>query len=277
MTFLVPLDGSQLSENALVWAKRLAENHNDLHLIRCVSPVAQTYFFSDKDFPNPLSGSLTNLLTRCEEYLDEIVDSQGLSGAHRTVVEGKPAASILNLSQADDVVAIVMSSHGAGGLESWTIGSVAAKVVRGSTKPVFIVRADRSASSSGLNKILLCLDGSSLAEKGLDWSVRLAQRFRCELKLLRIVDHHSHEPAQLQKATDEASGYLKDVASRVPVKTETAVRVGGILEGVLKESDGLDLTVVTSHGLGGIKRRILGSLTEKILQGGRTDLLVVPA
>lgn len=260
-TYLVPLDGSSLGEAALPWARLLAGEDKSIELLRCLSASSK---------PDPL-------LESAQEYLDRVKEEHGLSGAQLGVKQGKAAETILAESQDERVEAVVMSSHGAGGLGKWLVGSVTSKVLRGSSAPVFVARAENSDCSPQLQKMVVCLDGSSLAERGLDWAVQLAERFGAHIKLVGVVNPQGQSPSALKAALDETSDYLSSQVARFPeIKMETSVRAAGILEGILKESSGYDLTIITSHGHGGFQRWLLGSLTEKILNRGQTTLLVVP-
>ena len=252
-----------MSENALPWAKMLAGEDRTLRLLHCADS-----HLSSKDEESRRSG---------EEQLQRLSDTYGLSQVEFSLKGGKAAETILSESQAEDVEAIVLTSHGASGLGKWLVGSVTSKVLKGSAKPVYVVRAGQSQVPK-LQKIVLCLDGSPLAERGLESGTQLARRFDAELKLIQAVNHQGYSAADLNLALEQSAAYLKDQAARFSgLKIETAVRASGVLEGILKETSGYDLTVVTSHGQGGFQRWLLGSLTEKLLHLGQTSLLVIPA
>ena len=58
-----------------------------------------------------------------------------------TVLDGHPAEEIDKYAGSQDIVIVVIGSHGRKGLDRLLIGSVADKVVRGSKVPVLIVRS----------------------------------------------------------------------------------------------------------------------------------------
>jgi nucleotide-binding universal stress UspA family protein len=76
-------------------------------------------------------------------YLAEIAERLRKDGFEVSchAVEGPTAAGVV-LGQAESLKAdlIVLASHGAGGFERLVVGSVADKVIRGSTRPVLVVR-----------------------------------------------------------------------------------------------------------------------------------------
>ena len=60
---------------------------------------------------------------------------------------------------------------------------------------------------------------------------------------------------------------------------ETAVEEGAVYEkiiGYAKQRD-MDLITVCTQGHGGIKRRLLGSVTDRLIRSSETPVLVVPA
>ena len=62
--------------------------------------------------------------------------------------DGDPAAAIRRVAHDEDVDLITMSTRGAGGLERFVLGSVAERVVRDSTVPVFLVTPRVSAGAA---------------------------------------------------------------------------------------------------------------------------------
>lgn len=82
-------------------------------------------------------------------YLSSHADrlrKEGLTVSTYPVDAAGAAATIL--AEADTVKAdlVAIASHGAGGFERLVVGSVADKVIRGSTRPTFVVRPPRDAT-----------------------------------------------------------------------------------------------------------------------------------
>ena len=53
---------------------------------------------------------------------------------------GKPAETILRYAEENSVSLIALASHGFSGITKWAYGSVAYKIIEGSTKPVLLIR-----------------------------------------------------------------------------------------------------------------------------------------
>ena len=137
MSIMVPLDTSDLSASALASATELAAAlDKEVLLVTVVSPGLRAALqdFADAEGEDPV----------------DIIESK-LRGAARSlkglrvktdVLRGDdPASALLERSERGDVEMIILASHGRTGVQRWMMGSVAERVVRGSTVPVMVVPA----------------------------------------------------------------------------------------------------------------------------------------
>ena len=150
---LVPLDGSDLAEEALPIATELAQRLKvPVHLVRATNTAAVLASLTGGSFfpVNPpqsmydqmiadLEGSARSYLTSVATRLQE----QGLDVSW-AVLDGSPYADIANAAQPDDL--IIITSHGRGGVMRWLLGSVAEKLVREAPAPVLLVPAANRGS-----------------------------------------------------------------------------------------------------------------------------------
>jgi nucleotide-binding universal stress UspA family protein len=137
--------------------------------------------------------------------------------------------------------------------------------------------------------ILVCLDRSKTAEAALPLAVHFAQLDDARITLLHVLE--TPEEASDIRATDaiawdierhEAKGYLARVAEQVAergVSPDLRVAEGTAPSQVISLAKVLDvdLTVLSSHGIGGEGAWPLGSTAQKILALARGALLVVPS
>lgn len=138
---LVPLDGSELAEAALVHARGLAgQFQSEIDLLRVlVSPytiAAPDLILAGYDIGQE------GLQKAAEEYLNAVaaeLQAEGLSVAARTA-SGPVAEAILDYAADNGVDLVVMSTHGRGGISRWVYGSVADRVLQAATCPVLLVR-----------------------------------------------------------------------------------------------------------------------------------------
>ncbi|HWV25261.1 MAG TPA: universal stress protein [Thermomicrobiales bacterium] len=148
---IVPLDGSDLAEEALGQAKELARSiGSPIHLVR----VVDTY----RAQAIPASGMAIDYSMLAELAEEEIEDAksymkakidelqgEGLSVTGE-VLHGPIAQQIVDAAEPGDV--IVMSSHGRTGIKRWFLGSVAEEVMRRATCPVLLHRASGAAKTA---------------------------------------------------------------------------------------------------------------------------------
>ena len=105
--------------------------------------------------------------------------------AEGEVVVGHPAEEILRYADEKEVDLILMATHGRSGIKRWALGSVADKVLRSSTIPVWLVRAgapeQRTDDEGLIRKIIVPLDGSELSESVLPHVEMLVKQWGAEL------------------------------------------------------------------------------------------------
>jgi nucleotide-binding universal stress UspA family protein len=56
------------------------------------------------------------------------------------VMKGKPDHAILQYAEDHSVSVIALTTHGLSGIAKWAYGSVAARIIEGSTKPILLIR-----------------------------------------------------------------------------------------------------------------------------------------
>ncbi len=136
----VALDGSHCAEQALEVALKLAESERaELGICSIVDPIVIVG-------TTPPSPALDMLIGDAERAAKRLVtkavgkaEEQGLraSGEMR---HGMPASEIIEYAKAFGADAIVMGTHGRGGLKRLLMGSVAEAALRESAVPVIVVR-----------------------------------------------------------------------------------------------------------------------------------------
>lgn len=140
---LVPLDGSELAEVALMDALALARlSLAEVTLLKALLPTegvieigAHDAIYVDKIWQINKKQSL--------EYLESVRDriNNEPIKIHVAVEMGPAAETIINYARKHFVDLIVMATHGHSGLKRWVYGSVADKVLRGSFLSVLLVRS----------------------------------------------------------------------------------------------------------------------------------------
>jgi nucleotide-binding universal stress UspA family protein len=121
---VVPLDGSPEAEAALRPAWALAALLGaPVHLVHVLEPV----------------GTLPTDRQPSETYLTDVM-RRAETGAHLTweIRDGEPSVEIATAVQPGDL--LVMTTHGAGGMRRWFMGTVAERLIRQAPVPVLVAR-----------------------------------------------------------------------------------------------------------------------------------------
>jgi len=147
-TIAVPLDGSELAEQALAPAITLARKADlGLILLRVLSPETG-FYLQDPSFAGAWRDIAEDTQANSEEYLQAViarVRDQGVASAQSKLLHGPPAESIVDFVQKTPGCMIAMTTHGRSGIGRWVLGSVAERVARYSPRPVLLLRAHKRA------------------------------------------------------------------------------------------------------------------------------------
>jgi nucleotide-binding universal stress UspA family protein len=138
-----------------------------------------------------------------------------------------------------------------------------------------------------LDRILVPLDGSLVAEVALECAADLARRATSTLDLLRAVEVHvlpGMDPTDAQvRVVAEAESYLATTAQGLREQgvkqVETSVWYGPPAESIVEAPRvrKADLMVMSSHGRSGLGRLVLGSVAESVLRSTATPILLIRA
>lgn len=141
---LVPLDGSDLAEQALATAEELAEKfESTITLVHVLVNVPHASLMASDSHDAIFDRIRREAYENAVEYLGRIGDTLRQKGveAHYHFIEGRSAAeAILSAVETTGADTIVMSTHGRSGFDRWVFGSVAEKVLRGASVPVVLIR-----------------------------------------------------------------------------------------------------------------------------------------
>jgi nucleotide-binding universal stress UspA family protein len=130
-----------------------------------------------------------------------------------------------------------------------------------------------------LERILVALDGSELAEESIPWVLALADAPR--LVLVRVVRHGPADSIHFLRADREsrkAREYLEGAARRRAPGAAVEVRTGSPAAAILEAGGelGAGLIAIVSRVPDGIGRRILGGTAENLIRASERPILVVP-
>ncbi len=302
-SLMVPLDGSAFGEHALPYALCIARQTDaQIELVRVHQPQIPV---------GPAAIGLELLDAQLREIEEEYLAAlrQRLAPVATTslstqLIDGLVADALIAHAHRSNVDLVVMTTHGKGPLSRFWLGSVADKLLRQLNVPVLLVRPQEAASDvsrePAFQRVLIPLDGSEIAERILDSTIALGAPSHAEYTLLRIVDPTTYLDDTIDKsasarlgastlerirdvsnsAHQEATVYLEGVAERLRAQGHSVqVRVvsdSNHAAAILKSADAYasDLVAMATHGRGGLKRMILGSIADKVVRGSQIPVLV---
>lgn len=142
-------------------------------------------------------------------------------------------------------------------------------------------------------RILVTLDGSTMAEQALSVAANQAKNFQSNLYLLRVINPliKSYRTGMasvsaIERAEEQlrvmAEDYLEGIATNLRVEgieVKISTRIGIPYKEIIRYSDqnNIDLIVMCTRGESGFTRWMLGSNTDYVIRGTRVPVLAVPA
>ncbi|NNF27232.1 MAG: universal stress protein [Gemmatimonadetes bacterium] len=285
---MVPIDGSPVSLQGLHAARALAGADDVLELAMVVEP---TPAFASSNLAELSAKAATSHL----EDIERQVSDHGLE-VESVVLFGRPGDALVERSGRADMV--VVPTHGRGAVSRMWLGSVADHLMREADAPVLLIPVRETADEDEASvpdfrppqRVLVALDGSEFAEGVLE---TVAKRFgEAVITLLRVVEplpaivgpylpQAGAANDVLEREREEAEEYLGQVAKRLEGRglvVRTHVVSGGRAgEAIVRyaQVDDSDLIALATHGAGGIKRMVLGSVADKVVRSSLVPMLVV--
>jgi nucleotide-binding universal stress UspA family protein len=295
---LVPLDGSPLAEQAIPLAlevARVARSKVRLVLVHQILPppfyeeTAQLYVSIDLAMRKTERDYLRGLVAQLRERSGLQISS--------VMLEGSTEQALVEYVQDIRADLVVMTTHGRSGVRGAWLGSVADHLIRRLDVPVIVTRAREGTGSfsapPNIREILVPLDGSPLAEAALAPAMALAGLFDAELVLVQVVPPSSAGTLlpvtfaagydaeivalQRKKAQEYLAGLselLQERGSRVKTTVAVGHNVGETLIN-LAHPERIDLVAIATHGRGGVRRLMLGSVADKLIRAAGPPVLVV--
>jgi nucleotide-binding universal stress UspA family protein len=292
---LIPLDGSKVAEQVLPYARFLAKALAvPVELLGVVDPEALVVV-SDPARGRHIDMLVAETMSRTAIYLDATARSIQGAQVKVSVGKGKPEDVVIEKAAADKDTMIVMATHGRSGVQRWLLGSVADKVLHGSANHMFLVRATEQGKTDGvaaLKTVIAPLDGSPLAETALPCVVDLAKTMKLEVVFMRAYalppavtadEYGAYSEELLNQLEAEARDYLaaktREVQQKGVGNVSSVVKIGYGAEEIIslarKTAD--NFVAMCTHGRSGIKRWVLGSVTERVVRHSGDPVLIIRA
>lgn len=155
------------------------------------------------------------------------------------------------------------------------------ELLRGGGLPILVYPPD--VSLLPIRRMLVSLDGSGFSEEILGPALDLARATGARVSLLEVVTRSGGLVRLIragERSAESAERSLREVRSRIPQEYGSVdVRVveeGNPAAGIVKETrrEDVDLVAMATHGRGGLRRLVLGSVAESVVRGAQVPVLL---
>lgn len=283
MNVLFCTDGSKISYNSILnfssWVKDFS-----LDILSVVdwSCLPDSVSIENSEFASQCSTSANVILDYAETYLKEM----GLNVAQKIKICGEAVDTILDLVDSGKYDFVVLGSHGKKGIQKW-LGSVSQEVASSANISSYI-----SKNINNRKKVLFAVDNSELSAKVVlnslnflnleDKEIYLATVYEVPDYLFLEGNVDSTWILEIEKKQEQASRLLLNSFEKSFIEKGFQVKDKLIFRGVPSQeiinfSNKKDIDLVVT----GIKTRkhlskfLLGSVSKRILENVKSDVLIV--
>jgi len=287
---MIALDGSQFSEAGLPWALEASRRFGvGVDVVSVAEPIPTLEYAEwNADAERWVAEYVDRIAGDCEREAGGPVTGAGLAGS--------ALDSLLGRAEEVGPGLIVAATHGRGPMARAWLGSVADGLLRTASTPVLLVRPTEqedhiSAPEPALGDIVVAIDGSKDSEAALEQAKGWARAFEATLHLVQVVTYPNEiaspylpqtvalNRSVIDEASAQATEHVDSVAAElrgggltvVSHVTEDLHGPAGIVR--IAEEVGAGLLVMATHGRGGLRRALLGSVTDKVVR--TTDIPVL--
>jgi nucleotide-binding universal stress UspA family protein len=288
-TILVPLDGTDYTEQALPVAQAIARRTGACLRLAHVHVPAVT----GEVFDGPCDLECRVKERQALERIAKEVNAIGIP-ATAELLDGPVIDTLAWFAERVGADLVVMTTHGRSLLTRALLGSVADSLVRHLTVPTLLIHpvADMGRGAP-VRHLLIALDGSPESEAMLPRALKLGEAMGAKFTLARVAEMEVNY--DLIPSAGVAVPYPDDVATRVAhtVALDYLERLAAPLRArgldvqtrVVDDPDpaaaiiemghalGCDLIALESHGRTGLARLVFGSVTDAVVRHGDTPVL----
>ena len=293
-SILVPLDGTEVAEQALAVGASLARRTGGtLHLVTVQEPVPLAVTAEVGAYGVDMERESRATLSRYLADTAEAAAGSVNTTLQSELLEGPAAVALAAYVAEHEVDLVVMTTHGRRGIARWWLGSVADQLLRRVSVPVLLLHPSELPQPTRFHRFLVALDGeieepvlaAATALGGLEEQPEYLL-FRVAEPPLPLLTPLAASPSQLgqphlaRAAEEAAADYLERVAARLRAAGHRCswrvVRSRDIPAQVveLAEETGADCIAVGTHGAGGLERLLVGSVADQVVRGTQLPVLV---
>lgn len=263
---LVCTDGSENSQAALAEVLSLAKECNSQVYLLQVVQIIPEFEAAAPDMMALVGEEVAKQLAEAKAAATEA------GVALETLISRGVSVAGAILQEAEDIKPdmIVMGRHGRTGLARLLVGSVTARVIGHSPFHVLVIPKGAGIS---FGRILIASDGSPYSQAAFAEVLEVARRQESKLFAVSVAAEESEIPR-----AKEIIKQMLTAANQAGLRLTGSVPQGqppdeGIIQAAIKNE--VDLIVMGSHGRTGLRRLLMGSVTERVLGQAPCPVLVV--
>lgn len=279
---LVAYDGSATARNALAVAAKLARQDNSwIKVLAVVPPYAgELELIGVSNIKETIEGPGEELLAEALEIADH-------EGVHvlTNLAQGEPFERISAIADDENCDLIIMGRQGISHLERELIGSVTARVI-GHTRRNVLVVPENFKWDGTWESVLLATDGSANSDVAYDEALQLAKDRSVRIAAIAVAktDTNNESVTFTQAAARELEtrarsivSEFKEIAAESDIHIETFVKLGEPHQEItaLAAELGATAIVMSTYGKAGLKRLLMGSVTQRTIGFSDCPVLVV--
>lgn len=283
MNVLFCTDGSKISYNSIInfssWVKDFS-----LDILSVVdwSCLPDSISIENSEFASQCSTSANVILDYAETYLKEME----LNVAQKIKICGEAVDTILDLVDSGKYDFVVLGSHGKKGIQKW-LGSVSQEVASSANISSYI-----SKNINNRKKVLFAVDNSELSAKVVLNSLNFLNLEEKEIYLATVYEIpdylflegnvDSTWILEIEKKQEQASRLLLNSFEKSFIEKGFEVKDKLIFRGVpsqeiinFSNKKDIDLVVTGIRTRKHLSKFLLGSVSKRILENVKSDVLIV--
>jgi nucleotide-binding universal stress UspA family protein len=293
---LLATDGSQEAERAAGMAVTLSEKlGSELH-VAYVEPMPDPLAWPESRVVAPelrediRERAEAEARAKLDEETEKIRGMGGeIAGVHARA--GRPDAEIVHAAEELEAGLVILGSRGLGPVRRAVMGSVSGSVVRHSHGSVLIVRDGAGEDGDLPGPILLAVDGSGQARVATEAALEISSATGSGLHIVFVMPteeqmygHHFYSEDIKRSIRERAEGNVETflaerrdwIEAHGGKIEDTHVAVGRPDAEIVRLAEELQagLIVIGSRGLGGVRRALMGSVSDSVVRHAHSPVLV---
>lgn len=290
-------DGSPEAEKALEFAKYLAiKSGAEILGVHVVPMPVQLLYENLRESSDHIEKWRLDIENSAADRFEKISKELDKAGVQfdGVILKGKPSDKIREIAKRKKADLVVMGKHGHGFFETMVAGSETIKVSKGSHIPVLAIKSKNKKGKAQFKNILVPIDLTECSDSAVLYALNIAQLTGATVRVIYVLrlDMYAQDiPAgalemvidQSEKALDKRVAKIKKAYERKKSASKNIKITNEVTHGMTEaasiseyvQKHNIDLTVIHTHGRAGIKRFLLGSLTERVISSSQCSVLAL--